>query len=44
MLKQIPLGRVGNVEDVAETVLFLASEKAAYITGQVIHVSGGLYI
>lgn len=44
MLQQIPLGRVGSTEDVAETVLFLASEKAAYITGQVIHVSGGLYI
>ena len=44
MLQQIPLGRVGSTRDVAETVLFLASEKADYITGQVIHVSGGLYI
>jgi 3-oxoacyl-[acyl-carrier protein] reductase len=44
MLAQIPLGRIGNPEDVAEVVAFLASEKAAYITGQVIHVSGGMYM
>jgi 3-oxoacyl-[acyl-carrier protein] reductase len=44
MLSQIPLGRTGCPEDVAEVVAFLASEKAAYITGQVIHVSGGMYI
>lgn len=39
---QIPLGCFGKVEDVAETVVFLASEKAGYITGQVIHVDGGM--
>ena len=44
MLSQIPLGRAGSPEDVAAAVAFLASEKAAYITGQVIHVSGGMYI
>jgi len=44
MLSQIPLGRPGRPEDVAEAVAFLASEKASYITGQVIHISGGMYI
>lgn len=39
---QIPLKRMGKQEDVAETVAFLASEKAAYITGQVIQVDGGM--
>ncbi len=39
---RVPLGRLGSSEDVADTVLFLASEKAAYITGQVIAVDGGL--
>lgn len=43
-MEQIPLKRFGRVEDVAETVKFLASEKADYITGQVIHVNGGLYM
>lgn len=40
----IPAGRLGKVEDVAETAAFLASEKASYITGQVIGVNGGLYM
>jgi 3-oxoacyl-[acyl-carrier protein] reductase len=44
MLEQVPLGRAGKPEDVAAAVLFLASEGACYITGQVIHVSGGMYI
>ena len=44
MLSQIPLGRIGQPEDVAAVVKFLASEAAGYITGQVIHVSGGMYI
>lgn len=39
---QIPLGRFGEVEDIAEMVAFLASDKANYITGQVIHVDGGM--
>ena len=43
-LEQIPLKRFGRVEDVAEAVKFLVSEKADYITGQVIHVNGGLYM
>jgi 3-oxoacyl-[acyl-carrier protein] reductase len=41
-LKAIPLGRFGSAEDVAETVAFLAGPGAAYITGQVINVNGGL--
>jgi 3-oxoacyl-[acyl-carrier protein] reductase len=41
-LKAIPLGRFGSVEDVAETVSFLAGPGAAYITGQVINVNGGI--
>lgn len=39
---QIPLGKFGEPEDVAEAVAFLASEKARYITGQVLHVDGGM--
>jgi len=41
-LKQIPLNKFGTAEDVANTVEFLASNKAAYITGQVISVNGGM--
>jgi 3-oxoacyl-[acyl-carrier protein] reductase len=41
---QIPAGRLGAPADVAEAVAFLASESAAYITGHVLNVSGGLYI
>ena len=44
MLRQVPLGRAGKPEDVAAAILFLASEGACYITGQVIHVSGGMYM
>jgi len=44
MLAQIPMKRTGQPEDVAEVVAFLASEKASYITGQVIHVNGGMYM
>jgi len=40
--KSIPLGAFGTVEDIAETAVFLASEKAKYITGQVLSVDGGL--
>ena len=41
-LKMIPLGRIGTVEDVANAVAFLASEDAAYITGHVLNVNGGM--
>jgi 3-oxoacyl-[acyl-carrier protein] reductase len=42
LIERIPLGRLGSVEDVAAVVRFLASDGAAYVTGQVIHVNGGL--
>ena len=42
IVKQIALGRFGQPEDIANTVAFLASDKAGYITGQVIEVSGGM--
>ena len=42
MIKAIPIGRMGEADEVADTVLFLASNSARYITGQVIHVDGGM--
>ena len=42
MIKQIPLGTLGEVSDIANTVVFLASDDAKYITGQTIHVDGGM--
>ena len=42
LLSQIPIGRMGRPEDIAEAVGFLASERASYITGHVLHVNGGL--
>jgi 3-oxoacyl-[acyl-carrier protein] reductase len=43
-LAQIPMARIGRPDEVAEAVYWLASEGATYITGQVIHVNGGLYM
>jgi len=44
MLKQIPLGRFGQPDDIANAILFLSSPLAGYITGQTLHVSGGWYV
>lgn len=44
MLQQIPLGRLGEPGEVAAVVAFLASEQAAYITGETIHINGGMYM
>ena len=44
LLGQIPLGRLGDVADVAHTVVFLASPGAAYITGSTLHVNGGMHM
>lgn len=41
---QIPVGRFGRVDDVAEAVLFLASTRAGYVTGQTLHINGGMYM
>ena len=44
LLTQIPLGRLGRVDDVAQAVAFLASDAAAYITGTELHVNGGMFM
>ena len=44
MLSQIPLGRLGATEEIADVVAFLCSNSAAYITGETIHVNGGMYM
>jgi 3-oxoacyl-[acyl-carrier protein] reductase len=44
LLQKIPLGRLGAPEDIAQAVLFLASPGAGYITGETIHVNGGMYM
>jgi 3-oxoacyl-[acyl-carrier protein] reductase len=41
---RIPLGRLGDPEDIAHAAVFLASEQAGYITGQVLGVNGGMYM
>lgn len=44
LIAQIPLGRLGEVEDIAHSVVFLASDRAGYITGQILGVNGGMYM
>jgi 3-oxoacyl-[acyl-carrier protein] reductase len=44
ILRQTPLGRTGTPADVATAIVFLASEQAGYITGQVLRVNGGMYL
>lgn len=44
MLTQIPLGQFGRPEDIANAVVFLASEDSSYITGQTLHIDGGMYM
>jgi 3-oxoacyl-[acyl-carrier protein] reductase len=44
LLLQIPLARFGQPDDIAKTVLFLASNEASYMTGQTLHIDGGMYM
>lgn len=44
LLKQIPMGTIGQTTDIAHAVLFLVSEQAGYITGQTLHVNGGMFL
>jgi 3-oxoacyl-[acyl-carrier protein] reductase len=44
LLAQVPLGKLGSAEDVAAAVAFLAGPEAAYITGETLHVNGGMYM
>ncbi|GAB1408938.1 3-oxoacyl-[acyl-carrier-protein] reductase [Desulfovibrionales bacterium] len=43
-LQRIPLGKLGTAQDIAETIVFLASDQASYMTGQVLGINGGLYL
>lgn len=42
MLRQVPLARLGDVQDIADSVIFLASDSSGYITGETLHVNGGM--
>lgn len=42
LIQQIPMGRLGIAEDIGPSVAFLASEEASYITGQTLHINGGM--
>jgi 3-oxoacyl-[acyl-carrier protein] reductase len=44
LLGRIPMGRLGSADDIAATVLFLCSDQAGYITGETLHVNGGMYM
>jgi len=44
MLTQIPLGQFGKTEDISNAVVFLASDESSYITGQTLHIDGGMYM
>jgi 3-oxoacyl-[acyl-carrier protein] reductase len=43
LASQIPMGRLGTADEVAQVALFLAAESGSYITGQTIHINGGMY-
>ena len=44
LLERVPLGRLGDPAEVAGVVRFLASDAAAYVTGETVHVNGGMYM
>ena len=44
LISKIPMSRLGSGEDVSNTVAFLCSDMASYITGETIHVNGGMYM
>ena len=44
LLDQVPIGRLGSPEDVAHAVAYLASPEAGYVTGETLHVNGGMYM
>jgi 3-oxoacyl-[acyl-carrier protein] reductase len=44
LVSQIPLGQLGQPSDIAHAVVYLASPQAGYVTGQELHVNGGMYM